>query len=178
MFATNAEHPMKRFVLRGIQLVYFMAPAYAANMLPPFVKYWRGWNPPISRRWLGSHKTVLGFAAGVSAAVLTALAQSYLAWPGAIAVRVTWLGLGLRFGIGAMAGDAVKSFFKRRAELPPGTPWIPFDQVDFVVGTLVLVWPAADLSWPDVAAILLSSAAGHVLVNHLGYWLGVRPSKW
>jgi CDP-2,3-bis-(O-geranylgeranyl)-sn-glycerol synthase len=169
---------MNRFVFRGIQLLYFMAPAYVANMAPPFVKYWRGWNPPISRRWLGDHKTVLGFAAGVSAAALTALAQSYLAWPGALAVHDTWLGLGLRLGIGAMAGDAVKSFFKRRAAIPPGQPWIPFDQVDFVLAALVLAWPVAELSWQDVAAVLLMSAAGHVLVNRLGYWLGVRPSKW
>lgn len=169
---------MNRLVLRGAQLVYFMAPAYVANMVPPLVRYWRGWNPPISRRWLGTHKTVLGFAAGVLAAVLAALAQSHLAWAGTIAVDETWLGLGLRFGVGAMGGDAVKSLFKRRAGIPPGKPWIPFDQVDFVLGALVLVRPVADLTWPDMAAILLVSAAGHVLVNHLGYWLGVRPSKW
>jgi hypothetical protein len=51
--------------MRALQLVYFMAPAYAANMLPPFGAHWRGWNPPVSERWLGSHKTVLGFALGV-----------------------------------------------------------------------------------------------------------------
>lgn len=59
----------------------------------------------------------------------------------------------------------------------PGTRWTG-SHVDFVLGALVLVWPDADLSSPDVAAILLLSAAGDVLVNHLGYWLGVRPSKW
>jgi hypothetical protein len=107
---------LSRVVLRIIQLMYFMAPAYVANMVPPFLKYWKGWNPPISRRWLGSHKTVLGFTAGVLGGVLTAGIQSHLGWwSDAIAVRETWLGLGLRFGIGAMAGDAVKSFFKRRA---------------------------------------------------------------
>ena len=45
-------------------------------------------------------------------------------------------------------------------------------------GALALVWPVADLSWRDVLAILVLSAIGHVLVNHLGYWLGVRPSRW
>jgi CDP-2,3-bis-(O-geranylgeranyl)-sn-glycerol synthase len=170
---------LSRVVLRIIQLMYFMAPAYVANMVPPFLKYWKGWNPPINRRWLGSHKTVLGFAAGVLAAVLTAALQSSLAWSAdAIAARETWLGLGLRLGIGAMAGDAVKSFFKRRAGVPAGARWVPFDQVDFVVGALVLVWPVADLSWLDAAALLLVSALGHILVNHIGYWLGVRPSRW
>jgi len=100
-----------------------------------------------------------------------AVAQSQLAWANAIAVYETSVGLGLRFGIGAMAGDSTKSFFKRRTDIPPGEPWIPFDQVDFLLGALVLVWPVADLSWPDVPAILLLSATGHVLVNHLGYWM-------
>ena len=166
-------------MLRIIQLMYFMAPAYVANMVPPFLKYWKGWNPPISRRWLGSHKTVLGFTAGVLAGVVTAGIQSQLGgWTDAIAVRETWLGLGLRFGIGAMAGDSIKSFFKRRAAVPSGERWVPFDQIDFIAGALVLVWPVADLSWLDVVTILLVSALGHILVNHIGYWLGVRPARW
>jgi CDP-2,3-bis-(O-geranylgeranyl)-sn-glycerol synthase len=62
--------------MRALQLVYFMAPAYVANMLPPFVAHWRGWNPPISERWLGSHKTVLGFALGVVGGVIAACISS------------------------------------------------------------------------------------------------------
>ena len=37
-------------------------------MAPPFVRSWGGWNPPISRHWLGGHKTVVGFAAGLAGA--------------------------------------------------------------------------------------------------------------
>jgi CDP-2,3-bis-(O-geranylgeranyl)-sn-glycerol synthase len=29
-------------------LLYVMAPAYTANMAPPLVKFWHGWNRPIS----------------------------------------------------------------------------------------------------------------------------------
>ena len=63
-----------------------------------------------------------------------AAVQSQLGWPNAIAVSDTSLGLGLRFGIGAMAGDSIKSFFKRRTNIPPDEPWIPFDEVDFALG--------------------------------------------
>jgi hypothetical protein len=38
---------------RGLEMLYFMAPAYVANMSPPLVKYWKGWNPPLSLRGLG-----------------------------------------------------------------------------------------------------------------------------
>jgi CDP-2,3-bis-(O-geranylgeranyl)-sn-glycerol synthase len=163
---------------RLIQLLYFMAPAYAANMAPPFVRYWRGWNRPISRRWLGTHKTVMGFGFGVVAAVIATFIQSRIAWDGALVPYQDWATLGLRFGVGAMAGDVAKSFVKRRTGIAPGDPWIPWDQIDFVLGALALVWGAAALSWVDLVTILLLSVAGHVLVNHLGYWLGIRDVRW
>jgi CDP-2,3-bis-(O-geranylgeranyl)-sn-glycerol synthase len=159
-----------------LQLVDFMAPAYAANMAPPFARYWKGWNPPIARRWLGSHKTVLGFAAGVGVAILVAALQAQLAWAGRLVDADP--ALGLRLGLGAMAGDSVKSFVKRRLGIAPGASWIPFDQLDFAIGALVFTWSRAPLSWLDVAVILTVTATGHVLVNHLGFWLGIRDTRW
>jgi CDP-2,3-bis-(O-geranylgeranyl)-sn-glycerol synthase len=164
--------------VRVLQLLYFMAPAYAANMAPPFVRYWKGWNRPISERRLGSHKTVVGFALGVLAAVLVTFLQSRLAWEGAVVAYDGWLDLGARMGAGAMAGDSVKSFFKRRRGVAPGGTWIPFDQLDFVGGALLLAGWRAGLGWTDVAIILALSVLGHILVNHLGYWLGVRDARW
>jgi CDP-2,3-bis-(O-geranylgeranyl)-sn-glycerol synthase len=165
-------------LLRVLQLAYFMAPAYVANMAPPFVRYWTGWNRPISRRWLGTHKTVLGFVVGVVGAMLTTLVQWLLAWSGSIVDYAEWPLLGVLFGAGAMAGDSAKSFLKRRRGVEPGRPWIPFDQLDFVLGALILVRARVALGWADVAAILLLSFCGHILVNHLGYWLGVRDTRW
>lgn len=169
---------LKVALFRVLQLLYFMAPAYVANMAPPFVRYWTGWNRPISERRLGSHKTVMGFAAGVVGAVVVTFVQSLLAWDGSLVAHQAWLELGARFGAGAMTGDCVKSFFKRRAGVTPGKPWIPFDQLDFVLGALVFVWPRAALSWEDLAIVLGLSFGGHILVNHVGYWLGVRDTRW
>lgn len=71
---TPREHCIQVPMIRIVQLVYLTLPVYVGNMAPPFVKYWRWWNRPISERWLGSHKTVLGFALGIAAAILTTLA--------------------------------------------------------------------------------------------------------
>lgn len=163
---------------RLIQLVYFMLPAYAANMAPPFMRFWTGWNPPLSRRWLGSHKTTLGFGAGVLVAVVTAFIQARIGWSGAIAATLGWLDLGIRFGLGAMAGDAVKSFVKRRLGIEPGRPWIPFDQLDFALGALLLVGPSAGLGGPDIVVLLVVTFAGDLAVNRVGYALGVRETSW
>jgi CDP-2,3-bis-(O-geranylgeranyl)-sn-glycerol synthase len=107
-----------------LQLVYFMAPAYAANMAPPLVRLWRGWNPPIHSRWLGSHKTVLGFLAGVLAALATAFAQHGLGWQTGIGQGDGWVDLGLRLGVGAMAGDVTPSRVWTRASASVSTRWL------------------------------------------------------
>ena len=164
-------------MLRIVQLAYFMAPAYLANLAPPFAKYWARWNRPISERWLGTHKTAVGFGLGVVAALLATLLQSRLAWRGGILSYDEWPSLGLRFGIGAMGGDSIKSFFKRRLGIPPGRAWIPADQLDYSLGALALVWSRVALSGADVACILALGFLGHFVVSGIGYRLGVRDVK-
>jgi CDP-2,3-bis-(O-geranylgeranyl)-sn-glycerol synthase len=155
-----------------------MAPAYVATMAAPLTRYWRGWNRPINARWLGSHKTVIGFAAGLLGALSTSFVQHAIGCDTGIVDVDNWAELGLRFGLGAMAGDSAKSFFKRRLGIPPGEPWLPFDQVDFVLGALILVAPRSTLGLGDVTLVLCLSFGGHIAVNHAAYWLGLRDVRW
>lgn len=168
---------MPEFAAHVGQLLYFLLPAYVANMAPPFVRFWRGWNRPISRRWLGDHKTVVGFASGMLAALATAAVQAHLAPPLALA-RESWPQAGLALGFGAMAGDALKSFFKRRIGIAPGRSWKPADQLDFVLGALVMGLPWYVPGWPETLAVLALSFLGHIAVNHLAFWLGIRDTRW
>ena len=161
------------------QLLYFMAPAYVANMAPPFLKFWSGWNRPISARWLGTHKTVLGFAAGVAAGLATAGAQAAIDWQGNfVDYRGAWPWIGLALGGGALTGDALKSLLKRRCGIAPGSRWIPADQLDFVFGALLFSAPLVHLGWRDIAAIAAVSFAGDVAVNHASFALGIRDTRW
>jgi CDP-2,3-bis-(O-geranylgeranyl)-sn-glycerol synthase len=114
----------------------------------------------------------------VVTAVVTAAIQAGIAWDGAIVTSGGWFATGLRLGFGAMAGDAAKSFFKRRLAIEPGRPWVPFDQLDFAVGALVLVGPAAGLGGSDIVVILLVTLAGDIAVNRIAYRLGVRETPW
>ena len=165
-------------MLRALDLLYFMAPAYVANMSAPLARYWKGWNRPISARWLGTHKTVIGFAVGLLGALATSFVQHVFGADTHLAGDQQWADLGLRFGLGAMAGDSAKSFFKRRLGIPPGQPWLPFDQIDFVLGALILVAPRSLLGPGDIALLLAVSFGGHIIVNHAAYWLGIRDVKW
>jgi len=155
-----------------------MLPVYLANMAPPFVRFWPGWNPPISVPLLGSHKTVVGFAAGVAVAVAAAFIQSRLRWYCSLLSPSHWLAAGFAAGFGAMAGDSLKSFFKRRLRIAPGQRWIPFDQLDFILGRLVALSFFVRLDWIDIALICAISFVGDVMVNQLSFYLGIRETRW
>jgi CDP-2,3-bis-(O-geranylgeranyl)-sn-glycerol synthase len=163
---------------RLLQLAYFMLPAYCANMAPPFTRYWRGWNRPIHERLLGSHKTVLGVLAGVATGVLVAGMQSRIHAPWSLVDYRHWLLLGLGLGGGAMLGDALKSLIKRMLHIRPGARWIPFDQLDFVIGALALTGAYAGLGATDVAAIVTMTFVGDIAINQLSYRLGIKDSPW
>jgi CDP-2,3-bis-(O-geranylgeranyl)-sn-glycerol synthase len=163
---------------RLLELAYFMLPAYLANMAPPFVKFWPGWNRPISQKWLGAHKTVMGVGLGVANGELTAFAQSRIEWFEPFHTSTHWFALGFAQGFGAMGGDLIKSFFNWRMGIPPGGSWIPADQLDFPIGILLLLSFWIRLGWPDVVAILAMSFVGVVAVNQISFRLGIRDTKW
>ena len=156
-----------------------MLPTYFANMAPPFVRFWRGWNRPIHRRALGDHKTVVGFGLGVTVGLVAAYLQAQLAsvvpllWD-----PQAWPAIGLASGMGALGGDAIKSFFKRRMGILPGASWIPADQLDFTVGALIPLALLVPISASDVAFILAFTFVADIAVNHMSFYLGIRTSRW
>ncbi|MFY9823898.1 MAG: CDP-archaeol synthase [Thermoanaerobaculia bacterium] len=163
---------------RFLALLAFMLPAYAANMAPPFLRFWKGWNPPLNRKYLGAHKTVLGIALGIAVAIAAAFLES-LAGGSAVAVDPgRWLSLGFLLGLGAMAGDAVKSFFKRRLGIAPGHPWIPFDQIDFQIGALLLAGHRAEIGAADVVWLLAAGFVGDLLINQIAGRLKIKETVW
>jgi CDP-2,3-bis-(O-geranylgeranyl)-sn-glycerol synthase len=163
---------------RLAELIYFMVPAYLANMAPPFVRFWRGWNHPINRRWLGDHKTVVGFGAGLIVALAATFLQSRIYGPSRLWPADDWPIIGIAFGLGAMGGDCFKSFLKRLRGIPPGRPWIPMDQLDFVLGALIVTLPWVHLPWSDIATILIASFLGDLVINQLAFWMGIRSTPW
>jgi CDP-2,3-bis-(O-geranylgeranyl)-sn-glycerol synthase len=163
---------------RLLDLIYLMLPVYAANMAPPFSRFLPGWNRPISRRWLGEHKTVIGFLLGVVTAMAVTYMQHQLAWERSLIFYDDWFALGAALGAGAMIGDCTKSFFKRLLRIAPGQSWIPADQLDFIIGGLVVLAFWIRLSWFDIVLILVISFVGDILVNHAAFWLRIRETKW
>lgn len=107
--------------------------------------------------------------------------------------RSSWwaiVAFGAVVGAAALLGDAVKSYFKRRRGKERGAPWFPFDQLDFVVFGLLGAFAAAPLladgwvldallgDWAVLATIVVGTPALHLLVNRIGYWLGLKEVPW
>lgn len=187
--------------------LWLMLPAYLANIFPVFV----GGGMPIDmrknwkdgRRILGDGKTWRGLllAPLLSAIVVAGLVwlSRNTSWGQVYGFRdwgedPWWFVLAYFMGFGALAGDALESFFKRRTGRERGERWIPFDQLDFVVGGLALAfltsWAlhalgatatnvAAELfTWPRLLVIVLLTPALHLLVNFIGYKIGAKDVPW
>jgi len=163
-----------------LQLVYLMIPAYVANMVPVFARKWK-WNTPLDfgmkmsgKPLIGKNKTWRGLVLGVFSAVIITYGLSLLYWPFAFSA-VKWSMLA---GSGALLGDAVKSFCKRRVNIPPGKSWVPFDQIDYSIGALALGSVLFFPGWLNALWIVLIGLVGHILINHGAYALGIRQEKW
>lgn len=191
----------------------FFLPAYVANMSPLLVaRVIPRWNAPIDggrmakdgRRVLGAGKTWRGLVGGAATGALTALVVAWLVppaghpgffagWDYGRGQGSSWLAIGLfgaLLGFFALVGDAVKSYFKRRRGKVGGAPWVPFDQLDFVVFGLAAafafqwllapgwVWHALTGDWLVLGTIVILTPGLHFLVNVIGYWLRLKEVPW
>jgi CDP-2,3-bis-(O-geranylgeranyl)-sn-glycerol synthase len=181
-------------VLRDLLFaVWFLLPAGVANATPVVVakvpvlarftasidggRTWHG--QPI----LGKNKTWRGLLSGILTATLVLWLQQlivtdfparrWLTGPLDYAMLPTLL-LGPLLGFGALAGDAVESFFKRRASVPSGNSWFPFDQVDYIIGACVAALPVVRLPLISYVWLLLVWMAMHLLFSYVGYLLKLK----
>lgn len=175
------------------QLLYFFLPAGLANMSPVLFKnrFTRLAVPVDGGRMyggqplFGSHKTWRGVVVATVMGGFLFLVQYWAVgrWPvleslSAFDLRQAPWWFGFLFGLGAIVGDLIKSFFKRRVKRMPGEGWFPFDQLDFLVGAGLVAAIFFDISWTVWVIIVLVGPFFHILVNHIGYWVRMKDSPW
>mgnify|MGYP006304289525 CR=1 FL=1 len=179
-----------------VQAMYFMLPAYIANMFPVLAKNsMKCLDRPVDcglklrgRPLFGSHKTIRGLLVGVLAGIIVFQVQKWLYSIGFFQsislvdyneIYASWRLLpGLLLGLGALAGDMIESFFKRQFRIKPGRSWIPFDQIDFIIGALLLVSIVYAPSWQVILILMVLTPLIHIGANHLGYHLNLKKEKW
>jgi CDP-2,3-bis-(O-geranylgeranyl)-sn-glycerol synthase len=173
--------------------VWFLLPAGLSNAAPVLaaaVPFLKKYDAPIdggrtfrSQPLLGPHKTWRGIIAGAIVATLTLWLQQLLAanfsWAQFLSGDVDYAALpvliiGPLFAIGALGGDAIESLFKRRLNIQSGRAWIPFDQVDYIIGSVAVSLLFVTLSLWQYILIFVIWFLMHVIVSFIGYKLGLK----
>lgn len=135
-----------------LSVLWFFLPAGLGNLAPIFAKNipaLRKYTYPMDfykkfrgKRIFGDHKTIRGLLAGITVGIITVYLQilfynHFQFFRDVSLINYNeinpWF-LGFLAAFGALAGDAVKSFFKRQLNIPSGKSWFPFDQIDYILG--------------------------------------------
>lgn len=89
----------------------------------------------------------------------------YSSWFGA-----AWLGAWL--GLGALFGDIVKSFFKRRLGIKPGTMFQPWDGIDYMIGAIIFMLPYYNGGMLEYIFLLIIGPLLSLMTNTCAYKIG------
>jgi CDP-2,3-bis-(O-geranylgeranyl)-sn-glycerol synthase len=139
-------------------------PAMVANASP--VIYGKlPFNKPINKKLFGKNKTWCGFIFGT----LSGSVVGYL-----IGIYFPTLNFqnSLAMSFGALLGDLIKSFFKRRAGISEGKDWMPFDQIDWIIGGITFSFYV--FSFYEILLLFIFLPFLHVLTNKIAKILKLK----
>ncbi|MBL7117675.1 MAG: CDP-2,3-bis-(O-geranylgeranyl)-sn-glycerol synthase [Candidatus Syntrophoarchaeum sp.] len=168
-----------------IVAIWLMLPAYVTNVSAAFF----GGKTPIDsgifwgkNRLLGEGKTYEGFLKGFSCGFLFGIFQQlFLNSFGLFPFFLVTL---FCLSAGAMLGDIVASFIKRRLGLKRGAPLPLVDQLDFVGGAWLLLflfardWFIEAFSLDVIIAVIIITPLLHLLTNYVGFKIGKKKVPW
>ncbi|MFB6185411.1 MAG: CDP-2,3-bis-(O-geranylgeranyl)-sn-glycerol synthase [Halobacteriaceae archaeon] len=170
--------------------IWVMLPAYIPNNIAVLIgggkpidggQTWRG------SRILGDGKTWRGTIGGILAGILLGLSQnqlhtlfgkSLLSLP-KLPPLVT-----ITLPTGAMVGDIVASFIKRRVGKDRGESFLLIDQLDFVIVSLLLtrmivpIWFAKTFTFEILLTIVIITPLLHLSTNLLAYLFNLKQEPY
>jgi len=133
----------------------------------------------------GSHKTWRGAILGIFVGFLVVLLQTQLYQKNffrEISIvdygQINILLFSFLLSGGAVFGDLLFAFIKRRLRLQPGAKFIPFDQINYVIGAYLFLNPFFKISFSSWISLLVLTFFLHIIFNRLGYLLGLHKAKW
>ncbi len=189
-----------------LRAVLFILPAYFANATPVIfgggapADFGRKFSD--GRRILGDGKTWRGLFAGIFFGTLAAVVIGYLVpnWIETLSIlkcygpvdvhvqcpmpftreegAVLFGFLGFLLSCGAMFGDLLGSFIKRRMGAAPGHPSLVLDQLMFLVFAVAFAWPVRAVGADEFVFLAVLTYALHVLANVVANRLGLKKVPW
>ncbi len=175
------------FFANLLQIFVIFFPAFIANAVPVVAKnipYIQQFSRPIHARLLWANKTVRGLITGVLGGMIAGLLlyigrwflvtllpayseyyNLYSSW--SVSVFLWWW-----LGLGALVGDMIKSFFKRRLGIKPGTMFQPWDGIDYMVGAIAFMLPFYFASIGGSLFLLIIWPILSLITNTIAYHIG------
>lgn len=155
--------------------LFIIVPIYCTNGAPVIF----GGGRPIDfgrllsdgERIFGDHKTIRGLVSGISVGIIVGLSEAYL-------FSGTLLPVAVLASLGALLGDLAGAFVKRRLKIKPGGSLPGLDQLDFVVGAILLVSIISEISLGSMLILFLVTPPLHFLTNAGAYVLGLKSTYW
>jgi CDP-2,3-bis-(O-geranylgeranyl)-sn-glycerol synthase len=155
-----------------LSAIWFILPAYLANggalVLGGGMPLDLGRKMGDGGRILGDGVTIRGTLGGIVVGLLVGLLQRMGTDPyfGAF--------LGLVMGTGAMFGDALGSFVKRRLGVRRGKSAPVMDQLGFLLFALAFAAMVTEVSFTTIIILLILTPTLHLVTNAIAYQLGMK----
>ena len=158
----------------------YLIPLYIANSIPILL---HGKSPLdfgrkiFGKRILGDGKSILGTLNGIIIGSLVGIIFA-LVIPSVFILIPEYILLAFLLALGAMLGDITESFFKRRIGFKRGEKWLGFDQLDFVIGGLILSLLIRIPEIEIVLVLLVITIFMHIFTNIVAFKLKLKKVPW
>lgn len=173
---------MIKILLQALQIAI---PSYISNASPVFLSKIKthpldfGKKCKDGNRLLGDGKTIEGFFIAILTATIVGIIQNYLIninnYSYFLNIPIFAYSL---IGFGAMFGDSISSYFKRRNNLKRGEKGGIIEMIDFVIGSFVFIIPFVNYSIWSFLIVILITPLIHRTANIIGYKIGVKREPW
>jgi CDP-2,3-bis-(O-geranylgeranyl)-sn-glycerol synthase len=175
--------------------IWLGLPAWIANSMPVIfgggMPIDQGYRFRDGRRLFGDGKTIKGFIVGVLCGTLVGLVQIIAApslrpvlgqyvtiTPDMDVILLMGLPSVFLLSLGALVGDLIGSFLKRRIDILSGNPSPVLDQLGFIIMGLIIASPILQPAPQYVTILVLTTLFIHWISNALGYILGLKKNPW
>ena len=177
------------FLSSCITILYFLLPAYLSNsgglIFGGRTPMDMGRTDTKGTRWIGNGVTWKGFVGGTILGTFIGAVQGYVgpmiisnygAYIVTPIVTNVFEGVivGFLLSFGALLGDAIGSFIKRRIGINRGEPAPGLDQLDFLIVAILFASIIIPFNWYFILVAIILTLIIHLLANTLAYLIGMK----
>jgi CDP-2,3-bis-(O-geranylgeranyl)-sn-glycerol synthase len=163
--------------LNSLYFIFILLlPAMIANMTPILLRT-KYLNIPINEESFGKNKTWRGFIGAIifgTISYLLLVKLNMIIFPVDLGYLIF---IGFLFSFGAIGGDLIKSYLKRKVKIGPGESWLPWDQIDYVLGAITLTYFIYQYKFNQIIFMLILGGAISAIAHRIGYLIKMNTAK-